>query len=350
MRIRRGGRSLNSPWKRSSFTLRKIIPEPRSSVKTLILDGYTLNPGDLSWDGFSALGELEVHDRTAPEWVAERCAGAEAVITNKALVTRETIESLPELRYVGVTATGVNVVDCEAAAERGVPVTNVPGYGPKSVAQTAFAHVLNLTQRVGHHAAASAEGRWASCPDFCFADFPLVELDGLTLGILGYGAIGRETARIGRAFGMKVIAHSRSLRENVEGEVEAVTLADLFRRSDVLSLHCPLTPETDQVVNTENLSAMKPTAFLVNTGRGQLVDERALADALNENRLAGAGLDVLSAEPPPPDNPLPAAKNCYVTPHYAWATFAARRRLLDASVANLQAFLDGAPVNVVNGV
>lgn len=319
-------------------------------MKIVILDGYTLNPGDLSWNDLAQLGKIEIYDRTSPEEVAERCEGFQAIITNKALITQETIQSLPDLEYIGVTATGVNIVDCKAAAEHSIPVTNVPGYGPKSVAQMTFAHILNLTQRTGHHANEVSEGRWASCPDFCFSDFPLVELDGLTLGILGYGTIGKETARIGRAFGMKVIAHSRSLNENVGGEVEAVSMDTLFRQSDVLSLHCPLTPETDRVVNSDNLAKMKPSAFLINTGRGQLVDEEALADALNAGHLAGAGLDVLSSEPPSPDNPLPQAKNCFVSPHIAWATLAARRRLLDATVANLQAFLEGVSINVVNGV
>ena len=319
-------------------------------MKIVILDGYTLNPGDLSWNDLAQLGKIEIYDRTSPEEVAERCEGFQAIITNKALITQETIQSLPDLEYIGVTATGVNIVDCKAAAEHSIPVTNVPGYGPKSVAQMTFAHILNLTQRTGHHANEVSEGRWASCPDFCFSDFPLVELDGLTLGIFGYGTIGKETARIGRAFGMKVIAHSRSLNENVGGEVEAVSMDTLFRQSDVLSLHCPLTPETDRVVNSDNLAKMKPSAFLINTGRGQLVDEEALADALNAGHLAGAGLDVLSSEPPSPDNPLPQAKNCFVSPHIAWATLAARRRLLDATVANLQAFLEGVSINVVNGV
>jgi glycerate dehydrogenase len=214
----------------------------------------------------------------------------------------------------------------------------------------AFAHILNLTQRTAHHANEVSEGRWASCPDFCFTDFHLVELDGLTLGILGYGTIGKETAGIGQAFGMKVIAHSRSLKENVEGEVEAVSMDTLFGQSDVLSLHCPLTPETDRVVNSENLAKMKSSAFLINTGRGQLVDEEALADALNAGHLAGAGLDVLSSEPPSPDNPLPQANNCFVTPHIAWATYAARKRLLAATANNLRSFIDRKTANVVNGV
>ncbi len=319
-------------------------------MKIVILDGYTLNPGDLSWEGLFKFGELKAYERTPPELVAERCAEAEIIITNKALVTRETIDCLPALRYIGVTATGVNIVDCEAATEHGIPVTNVPAYGPRSVAQMAFAHILNFTQQTAHHANEVAKGRWANCPDFCFTDFPLVELDGLVLGILGYGDIGKETARIGRAFGMEVIAHSRSLTESIPGEVETVDLSELFVRSDFLSLHCPLTPETEKVVNAESLASMKPSAFLINTGRGPLVEEQALANVLNAGKLAGAGLDVLSTEPPQPDNPLIGAKNCIVTPHIAWATLAARKRLLDVTVANLKAFLEGVPKNIVNQV
>ena len=319
-------------------------------MKIVILDGHTLNPGDLSWEGLSKFGELKAYERTPPELVAERCAEAEIIITNKAIVTRETINSLPALRYIGVTATGVNIVDCKAATERSIPVTNVPGYGPRSVAQMTFAHILNFTQQTAHHANEVSKGRWSNCPDFCFTDFPLVELDGLVLGILGYGDIGKESARIGRAFGMEVIAHSRSLTESIPGEVEAVDLSELFVRSDVLSLHCPLTPETEKVVNAESLASMKPSAFLINTGRGPLVDEQALANTLNGGNLAGAGLDVLSTEPPPPDNPLIGAKNCIVTPHIAWATLAARKRLLDITVANLKAFLEGVPKNIVNEV
>ena len=319
-------------------------------MKIVILDGHTLNPGDLSWEGLSKFGELKAYERTPPELVAERCAEAEIIITNKAIVTRETINSLPALRYIGVTATGVNIVDCKAATERSIPVTNVPGYGPRSVAQMTFAHILNFTQQTAHHANEVSKGRWSNCPDFCFTDFPLVELDGLVLGILGYGDIGKESARIGRAFGMEVIAHSRSLTESIPGEVEAVDLSELFVRSDVLSLHCPLTPETEKVVNAESLASMKASAFLINTGRGPLVDEQALANALSTGKLAGAGLDVLSTEPPPPDNPLIGAKNCIVTPHIAWATLAARKRLLDITVANLKAFLEGVPKNIVNEV
>ncbi len=317
------------------------------TMKIVVLDGHTLNPGDLSWGGFGELGELTVHERTPVEQVTERIAGAEAVITNKAVLSRETIETSPQLRYVGVTATGVNIVDLEAAYACGVTVTNAANYGSASVAQAVFAHLLHLTQRVGDHAEAVKQGRWSDCPDFCFWDHPLVELDGLTLGILGYGAIGRAVAQLGRAFGMEVIAHSRSLQNTIEGEVRAVDRDALFRESDLLTLHCPLTEETDQVLNAESLATMKPTAFLINTGRGQLVDEAALAAALESGQLAGAGLDVLSGEPPSPDNPLIGAKNCFMTPHLAWATKASRGRLMAISVDNLRNFLEGQPTNVV---
>jgi len=324
------------------------LSQKSETMKIVVLDGHTLNPGDLSWDGFGALGELTVHERTPVDQVAEHIAGAEAVITNKAILCRETIEALPQLRYVGVTATGVNIVDLEAADACGVTVTNAANYGSRSVAQAVFAHVLHLTQRVGDHADAVKQGRWSNCPDFCFWDHSLVELDGLTLGILGFGTIGRVVAQLGRAFGMEVIAHSRSLQNSIEGEVRAVDRYTLFRESDVLTLHCPLTDDTDQVVNAESLATMKPTAFLINTGRGQLVDEAALANALETAQLSGAGLDVLSNEPPYPDNPLIGAKNCFITPHLAWATKASRERLMAISVNNLRNFLEGQPTNVVN--
>ena len=317
-------------------------------MKIVVLDGHTLNPGDLSWADFGELGEVIVHERTPVDQVAERIAGAEAVITNKAVLSKESIEASPQLRYVGVTATGVNVVDLEACDASGVAVTNAANYGSASVAQAVFAHVLHFTQRVGEHADAVKQGRWSDCPDFCFWDHPLVELNGLTLGILGYGAIGQAVAQLGRPFGMQVIAHSRSLKDSIEGEVRAVDRDTLFRESDFLTLHCPLTEETDRVVNAESLATMKPTAFLINTGRGPLVDEAALASALEAGQLAGAGLDVLSSEPPAPDNPLIGAKNCFITPHLAWATKASRERLMAISVDNLRSFLQGQPTNVVN--
>jgi len=264
------------------------------------------------------------------------------------VLDRTIIESLAKLQYVGVLATGYNVVDVEAARRRNVPVTNVPAYGTRSVAQMVFAHLLNLTQHVGHHAETVRQGRWTAGPDFCYWDFPLVELEGLTMGIVGLGRIGRATAQLSLAFGMEVLAFDEVIDPVPPKGVSYVDLADLFRRSDVVSLHCPLTPETAGLVNADRLTLMKRSAFLINTSRGPLVDEGALAAALNSGRIAGSGLDVLSAEPPRADNPLLSAKNCFITPHVAWASGAARARLLKAVVENVRAFLAGKPTNVVN--
>jgi glycerate dehydrogenase len=313
-----------------------------------VLDGFTLNPGDLSWAALQALGECAIYERSAPAEVIPRAQDAEVVLTNKTVLTREQINALPRLRYLGVLATGFNCVDAAAARERGIPVCNVPAYGTRSVAQHTFALLLELTQRCGHHALTVRDGRWAACPDFCYWDFPLVELDGLTLGIVGYGRIGRAVAELGRAFGMNVIAHVHRPASGVSQGVRLVEMDALFAESDVVSLHCPLTPQTKHLVNTARLSLMKPSAFLLNTSRGPLIDETALAEALNAGRLAGAGLDVLSTEPPPADHPLFKARNCLITPHIAWASRAARARLLDTAVANVRSFLAGRPQNVVN--
>jgi glycerate dehydrogenase len=318
-----------------------------SRPKIVVLDGYTLNPGDLDWAPLLALGECTIHDRTPRELVVERAAEAEILFTNKALVQRDSIERLPALRYIGVLATGYNVVDIAAAKERGIPVTNIPGYGTASVAQHVFALLLELAQRTGHHTQTVRDGRWSACPDFCYWDFPLIELAGRTLGIVGYGEIGRAVARIGLAFGMQVIASTRTPRAATEG-VEFVVMDELFHRSDVVTLHCPLTEDTKGLINSARLEQMKPSAFLINTGRGPLVVEADLAAALNADRIAGAGLDVLSTEPPPAANPLITAKNCLITPHIAWATREARARLLELAVGNLRAFLSGQPRNVVN--
>jgi glycerate dehydrogenase len=318
------------------------VPHPR----IVVLDGFTLNPGDLDWHGLEALGEVTVHDRTPLAATVERASGASIVLTNKSHVSAATIERLPELRYIGVLATGYNVVDIAAAKARGIVVTNVPGYGAPAVAQHVFALLLELTQHAGHHAQAVREGRWSACPDFCFWDSPLVELAGRTLGIVGYGAIGQSVARIGVAFGMKVLASTRTPR-GADG-VEFTSIDEVFRRADVVTLHCPLTLETQGLVNAARLVQMKCDAFLINTGRGPLVVERDLADALEAGRIAGAALDVLSVEPPPCDNPLLRAKNCLVTPHIAWAAQAARARLMAIAAGNVRAFLAGAPVNVVN--
>ena len=315
--------------------------------KIVVLDGYALNPGDLSWEGLKLLGNCEIFDRSTVEESVQRAQGAEIVLTNKAVLARETIETLDQLRYIGVLATGYNIVDVVAARERGISVANVPIYGTNSVAQMVFSHLLNLTQRTGEHASAVDAGRWTSAIDWCFWDYPLVELEGLTMGIVGLGRIGRAVAKLADAFGMKVIATSRS-QQDVPEYVDIVKLDQLFSRSDVVSLHCPLTAETENLVNTDRLAKMKPTAFIINTSRGPLIDESALAKALENDTIAGAGLDVLSAEPPPADNPLINVKNCYITPHIAWATQGARSRLLGTAVENVAAFLNGKPQNVVN--
>lgn len=321
-----------------------------NGMKVVVLDGYTLNPGDLSWDAFKALGEFEAHDRTPVTQTVERARNAEIVLTNKTLLDRAVIAALPQLRYIGVLATGYNVVDIEAARERGIPVCNVPEYGTANVAQAAFALLLELVNRTGHHAQTVREGRWTAATDFCYWDFPLVELSGLTLGIVGYGRIGRAVARVAQAFGMKVLATVRRGPQNEGDETRFVDLDTLFRNSDVVTLHCPLTPETKELINAVRLAQMKPTAFLINTARGGLVNEADLADALNGGRLAGAGLDVLSVEPPPATNALLRAKNCVITPHIAWATHNARARLMEVAAENVRVWLSGQLQNVVNGV
>lgn len=315
-------------------------------MRIVVLDGHTLNPGDLDWAPIAGQGELTVHPRTPRDQVIERARGAPVVFTNKAVLDRDALAALDGLRYVGVLATGFNVVDVAAARERGVVVTNVPAYGTASVAQATFALVLELTNHVALHARAVAEGAWSACPDFCFWERPLIELDGLTLGVVGHGAIGRAVAALGRAFGMRVLVHSRTPPR--DGDVEAVDLAALFERADVVSLHCPLTAENERFVDAALLARMKPTALLVNTARGALIDERALAEALASGTIAGAALDVLSVEPPPADHPLIGAPNCLITPHNAWASQAARRRLMRIAADNLAAFLRGEPVNVVS--
>jgi glycerate dehydrogenase len=316
-------------------------------MRIVVLDGFTLNPGDLSWAELEALGPCSIFERTPPGDVLTRAGGAEIVLTNKTLLDRDTIQRLPGLQYIGVLATGTNIVDLAVARARGIPVTNVPTYGTRSVAQLTFALLLELAQHVGHHAGTVREGRWTRSADWSYWDSPLIELEGLTLGIVGYGRIGRAVGELGAAFGMNVLASGRRASAPTSS-VRVVELDALFRESDVVSLHCPLTPETTRLVNSRRLSLMKPTAFLLNTSRGQLVDEPALADALNSGRFAGAGLDVLSVEPPPADNPLLTARNCLITPHMAWATRAARSRLMRIAVENVRAFINGQPQNVVN--
>jgi len=317
-------------------------------MKIIVLDGFTLNPGDLDWEELKALGTCEIYERTLSDQIVPRASDAEIVLTNKTLLGRAQILNLPKLRYIGVLATGYNVVDVLAARERDVPVCNVPMYGTRSVAQMTFALLLELTQHVGHHSNTVRVGRWAKSADWCYWDFPLIELEGLVMGVVGFGRIGRAVADLAVAFGMSVLVHSRTVPRQFPPKIEFVDLPELFRRSDVVSLHCPLTSSTHNLINAESLAWMKPWAFLLNTSRGQLVQEQDLAAALNTGKIAGAGLDVLSVEPPPQDNPLLKARNCLVTPHIAWATRAARVRLMKTAIDNVRSFLSGTPKNVVN--
>ena len=317
-------------------------------MRIVVLDGHTLNPGDLTWDALKALGPCEVHDRTGPTQVVDRASGAQIVLTNKTVVARATIAQLARLKYIGILATGYNVVDIDAARQRGICVTNVPSYGTPSVAQMVFAHLLHFTQHVGEHSQSVVNGDWSRSPDFCYWNYPLVELAGLTMGILGLGRIGRQTAKLALAFGMRVTYFDVTPQTAVPVAAVAVDLDTLFRDSDIVSLHCPLTQDNEGLVNRQRLEMMKPTAFLINTSRGPLIDEPSLADALNRGRIAGAGLDVLCEEPPRLDNPLLRAKNCTITPHIAWATRAARQRLMNIAVSNVQAFIQGNPQNVVS--
>lgn len=316
-------------------------------MNIVVLDGYTLNPGDLDWGELESLGNCRIYDRTAPGELIDRAALAEIVLTNKTALRREHLARLDRARYIGVLATGTDVVDLAAAREKNISVTNVPAYGTRSVAQATMALLLELTQRVGHHAHTVRQGRWTRSPDWCYWDGSLIELDGLTMGIIGFGKIGRAVGELAAAFGMKVMVYSPEPK-SLPAFASQVDLETLFRQSDVISLHCPLTPQTRGLVNAERLGWMKPGAFLLNTSRGLLIDEPALAHALNSGHIAGAGLDVLSAEPPAGANPLLSAKNCIITPHQAWGSRAARLRLLRSAVENLRAFLAGKPQNVVN--
>jgi glycerate dehydrogenase len=318
-------------------------------MKIVILDGYTMNPGDLSWDGLRELGELAVYDRTAPEQVYERAAGAEVLLINKAVLGGDMLKRLPELKYVGILATGYNVIDLEEATRHGIIVTNVPAYSTGSVAQMTFALILELCLHVQRHSDSVMSGKWSACPDFSYREYPLIELASKTLGIIGYGNIGRKVCQIACKFGMEVIVAESSARNRpTQKNISRVGLAELLSKSDIVTIHCPLTPETRGMININNLRLMKPSAFLINTSRGPVGVENDLARALNEGIIAGAGLDVLSAEPPSPDNPLFNARNCLITPHIAWATLEARRRLIDIAVENVNAFIKGSPINVVN--
>ena len=319
-------------------------------MKIVILDAFTSNPGDLSWDAIEELGELTVYERTTSEEVLERCTGSEVIFTNKVILNSETIEQLPELKYIGVLATGTNVVDLNFAKERGICVTNIPGYSTDSVVQHVLALMLHFSSKVSVHNDAVQKGDWVNSIDFSFTLGTLNELSGKTLGIIGLGTIGRKLARVADAMGMKIVAAHQSSMDRLElpYEVEWLPVDEVFALADFLSLNCPLTPETEKVVNAEHLKKMKSSAIVINTGRGPLVDEQALTDALNNGTIAGAGLDVLSTEPPAGVNPLLSAKNCVITPHIAWASREARARLIAVAADNLSSFLFGIPQNVVN--
>ena len=318
-------------------------------MKIVILDGYTLNPGDLSWDELKKIGDVVIYDRTPTDKIIERATGAEIVYTNKTPLNKEVLQQLPALKFIGVLATGYNIVDTEAAKENGVVVTNIPGYGTDSVAQMTFALLLELCHHVQHHSSSVMQGKWAQSRDFCYWDYPLIELAGKTMGIIGFGNIGSKVADIATAFGMNIIGNSKP--ETDQSHRKNFIWADvnqLLMQSDVVSIHCPLFPDTKGLINKESLSMMKNSAFLLNTSRGPIIVDEDLAEALNEGKIAGAGIDVLSVEPPSEDNPLFKAKNCIITPHIAWATQEARARLMDIAINNLLAFMNGSPVNIVN--
>ena len=316
-------------------------------MKIVILDGFTANPGDLSWKGLEELGMLTVYDRTRPEETVARAAEANIVLTNKVIINREMMAQLPQLKYIGVLATGYNVVDIEAAHERGIIVTNVPAYSTESVAQMVFAHLLTVTNRTEHYAIQNRSGRWAASPDFCYWDFPLMELAGKTIGIVGLGNIGHRVAEIALAFGMKVKAVTRKSQEQLPAGIEKADLQTLLSSADVLSLHCPLTTNTRHLINADTLRLMKPTAILINTGRGPLIDDQAVANALQEGLLGAFCADVLTTEPPSSNNPLLSQPNAFITPHIAWASTEARTRLLQIAIANVRAFASGKPQNTV---
>lgn len=316
-------------------------------MKIVILDGYALNPGDLSYDCLSQFGELTVYDRTAPEELIPRAHGADALLTNKVVLGGKEFAQLPHLRYVGVQATGYNIIDLDAARRYGITVTNIPAYSTDSVAQMVMAHLLNITQQVGHYAEKNIAGHWTHHPDFCYWDAPLIELRGKQMGLVGLGRTGSAVARLAAAFGMSLAVYTSKSQTALPEGVTKMELDELFATSDVVSLHCPLTPETHHLVNRKRLAMMMPTAILINTARGPVVDEQALADALNDGVIYAAGIDVLTEEPPRDGSPLFSARNCFVTPHIAWATLEARTRLLSICQDNLRAFVEGHPQNVV---
>ena len=320
-------------------------------MKIVVLDGYTLNPGDLTWDALGELGELTVYERTSYEdadIIRDRIGDARVVVVNKTPITRVTLDTCSGIRLIAVLATGYNVVDYAYAREKGIPVVNVPTYGTMSVSQFSIALLLEICHHIGHHSASVYEGRWANHIDWCYWDHPLIELDGKTMGIIGFGRIGQAEGRVARALGMKVLAYD--IHKNDAGREigEYVDLDTLFANSDVITLHCNLTPDNTEMINGKSIAKMKDGVILINNARGQLINEEDLANALNSGKVGGAGLDVVSAEPISPDNPLLTAKNCIITPHISWAPKESRQRIMDTTVSNVKAFLDGKPVNVVN--
>lgn len=320
-------------------------------MRIIVLDGYTENPGDLSWDALAALGTLTVYERTSYQdspLIAERIGEAEIVVTNKTPVSRATLDKCPNVRLIAVLATGYNVVDCAAARERGIPVVNVPSYGTASVSQFSIALLLELCHHIGHHDASVHAGNWARSADWCYWDYPLIELAGKTMGIIGFGRIGQAEGRVARALGMHVIAHDPYPNDSGRAVGEYVSLDELYARADVITLHCNLTPENIGMIDRESIAKMKRGVLLVNNARGQLLNERDVADALDDGHIAGAALDVVSTEPIRPDNPLLTAKNCILTPHISWGAKESRERIMDATAENIRAFLAGAPINVVN--
>ena len=317
-------------------------------MKIVVLDGYTLNPGDLSWDGLKQLGELTVYKRTKVEDVVSRIGDAEIVFTNKTPISKETIDACPNIKFIGLLATGYNVVDVDYGKEKGIPVCNIPTYGTAAVGQFVMALLLEICHHVGHHSNAVHNGDWSSNPDWCFWDYPLIELDGKTMGIIGLGRIGQCTGRLAKAFGMKVIAYDEHVSETGKAIAEYVSLDNLFAKADVIALHCPLFPSTKGIINKESIAKMKDGVIIINNSRGPLIVEQDLADALNSGKVYAAGLDVVSTEPISKDNPLFSAKNCIITPHISWAPKESRQRLMNIAVENLEKFLEGNPINVVN--
>ncbi len=318
--------------------------------KTVILDAETMNPGDLSWDWLKEYGELEIYPRTPKELILKRCENADTVITNKTPLEKDDLEKMPNLKFVAVLATGYNVVDTAYLKQRNIPVSNIPSYSTQAVAQLVFAHITEFYNAVSLHSNDVKSGGWSRCPDFCYQLSPLTELCGKTIGIIGFGKIGQAVADIAEAYKMNILAVSgHETKQTGRKNFSWSTLDELARKSDIVTLHCPLTEKTEKIINADFLSKMKPTALLINTARGGAVDEQALADALNSGKIAGAGVDVLSTEPPKADNPLLSAKNCNITPHIAWAAYETRERLMQILKNNVQAFFDGNPINVVNG-